>query len=191
MNLAHRLLCSSSHWRRAVRGRILPWALADVDLGDSPLEIGPGPGLTTDELRRRHARLTVVEADPRLAARLAARLAGTNVEVLCEDATALPMADDTFSGAVALTMLHHVSSRALQDRLLAEVRRVVRPGGWFAGYDSRTGLSFRLLHLFDTMVMVDPNTFGTRLRAAGFVDAHVDIGSAAFRFRARVPGGPC
>lgn len=111
----------------------------------------------------------------------------TNVEVVCVDATRMPFEDGTFSGAVALTMLHHVPSPALQDRLLAEARRVVAPGGWFAGYDSRSSLPFRLLHLFDTMVLVAPHTFGVRLQAAGFADVSVDIEPEGFRFRARVP----
>jgi SAM-dependent methyltransferase len=187
MNLAHRLLCNSSRWRRAVRERILPWVLEDVDLGDSLLEIGPGPGLTTDELRQRHEHVTALEIDPGLAARLADRMAGTNVEVLCVDATRMPLPDDAFTGAIALTMLHHVPSAALQDRLLAEVCRVVAPGGWFAGCDSRLSLPFRFLHLFDTMVVVDPDAFDMRLRAAGFTDVRVDVEQPAFRFRARVP----
>jgi hypothetical protein len=46
---------------------------------------------------------------------------------------------------------------------------------------------FRLAHLFDTMVMVDPNSFGTRLEAAGLTDQHVVQAGGAFRFRARRP----
>src|SRR5208337_3525458 len=76
---------------------------------------------------------------------------------------------------------------ALQDRLLAEVARVLRPGGVFAGSDSVYSTFLRLLHVFDTMVLVDPQTFPKRLEAAGFVDAQVDTNPYAFRFRARKP----
>jgi hypothetical protein len=31
---------------------VIPWALRDVDLGARLLELGPGPGLTADMLRR-------------------------------------------------------------------------------------------------------------------------------------------
>lgn len=185
MNLLHRWLCSSARWGRAVRETILPWALEGVDLGDDLLEIGPGPGLTTDVLRARAARVTAVEVDRRLAADLAARLDNTNVRVHCGSAADMPFADDTFSGAVALTMLHHVPSPELQDAVLAEAHRVLAPGGWFAGCDSRSSLPFRLLHVFDTMVLVDPDTFGTRLEAAGFTRIRVDVEPGAFRFRAR------
>jgi hypothetical protein len=38
------------------------------------------------------------------------------------------------------------------------------------------------------MVMVDPDTLGTRLKAAGFADAQVLQADGAFRFRATRPG---
>jgi SAM-dependent methyltransferase len=84
-------------------------------------------------------------------------------------------------------MLHHVPSAALQDRVLAEAARVLRPGGIFAGIDSLHRRFFGALHLFDTLVLVDPRTFPSRLQAAGFADTRVDVGQRSFRFRARKP----
>jgi hypothetical protein len=37
---------------------VIPWALDGLDPGEDVLELGPGPGLTTDVLRERAARLT-------------------------------------------------------------------------------------------------------------------------------------
>jgi acetyltransferase len=68
MNLIHRYLCRSAYWRKAVETRIFPWALKDVDLGFNVLEVGPGPGVTTDLLCARVPRLTCVEIDKSLAA---------------------------------------------------------------------------------------------------------------------------
>jgi SAM-dependent methyltransferase len=187
MNLFHRWFCRSGIWRRTLEEEVLPWALDGVELGRDPLEVGPGPGLTTDFLRRRCERLTSIEIDPTLARSLGQRLAGTNVAVVEGDATAMPFKESSFSGAVSFTMLHHVPSRDLQDRLLAEVFRVLRPGGVFAGTDSTSSRAFRLIHLFDTMVIVDPGAFGARLGTAGFTNVSVDIGDGAFRFRARRP----
>jgi len=93
--------------------------------------------------------------------------------------------DSAFDGVVCFTMLHHVPSAALQDQLLAEVARVLRPSGIFAGTDSRYSRFFGLLHLFDTMVVVEPSSFSDRLRAAGFEDIQVDVAPGMFRFRAR------
>jgi hypothetical protein len=74
----------------------------------------------------------------------------------------------------------------LQNRFLAEVRRVLQPGALFVGSDSTTSFVFRLAHLFDTMVPVDPDAFGERLERAGFTDVAVRVGEGAFRFRGRV-----
>ena len=185
MNLIHRWLCRSAHWKSVVETYILPWVLDDVDLGPNVIEVGPGPGITTELLRTRVERLTCVEIDRTLADSLSRRMAGRNVTVLCEDATALPLPDETFDGAVSFTMLHHVPSAALQDRLLAEVARVLRPRGVFAGTDSISSPLFRLMHVFDTMVVVNPNSLSRRLEAAGFAEIHVDVNEYAFRFRAR------
>jgi SAM-dependent methyltransferase len=110
MNAIHRWYCSSDRWRRAVGEKLLPWVLRGAELGDDVLEIGPGPGITTDVLRARVPRLTSVEVDRRLAAALRARLWDTNVRVLHGDATRLELPDASFSGAIACTMLHHVPS---------------------------------------------------------------------------------
>ena len=103
----------------------------------------------------------------------------------CADATDLPFEDQRFSGAACFTMLHHVPSADLQDRLLGEVHRVLRPGAVVAGSDSTATVLFRLAHLGDTMVLVDPATFAARLEAVGFADVTVDVGERAFRFRGR------
>ena len=190
MNLAHRWLCRSASWRKVVETHIFPWVLDGLDLGRNVLEVGPGPGVTTDLLRKRVERLTCVEIDPAFAHSLARRMAGQNATVVCQDATAMSFPDATFDGAVSFTMLHHVRSEALQNRLLGEVARVLRPGGVFAGTDSLASRSLRLLHLFDTMVPVDPSLFPDRLRVAGFEDVQVDVLKPyAFRFRARKPEG--
>jgi len=185
MNLIHRWLCSSARWKKVVESYILPWTLEGLHLGSDVLEVGPGPGASTDLLHARVARLTCVEPDRRFAEKLRQRL-DQKVRVMCEDATAMSLPDESFDGAVCFTMLHHVPSVAKQDCLLREVARVLRPGGLFAGTDSLYSRLFRLLHLFDTMVVVDPVTFAARLEAAGFSEVQVDVMEPyAFRFRAR------
>jgi len=81
-------------------------------------------------------------------------------------------------------MLHHVPTPALQDRLLAEARRVLRPGGVFAGFDGVGSFPCRLIHLGDTYTPVKPETLGQRLEAVGFTDVAVERRRARFRFRA-------
>jgi SAM-dependent methyltransferase len=184
MNWFHRQVCRSGRWRRRLERELLPWALQGVELGDDVLEIGPGPGVTTDLLRQRAQRLTALEVDAATAAALQKRLNDSAVRVVHGDGAAMPFADGSFSGVVSLTMLHHVPTAALQDRLLAEARRVLRPGGVFAGFDGVGSFPFRLIHLADTYNPVDPDTLGRRLEAVGFANVVVERGSARFRFRA-------
>jgi ubiquinone/menaquinone biosynthesis C-methylase UbiE len=185
MNLFHRRLCRSEKWKRKLADNILPFVLKGVDLGDDVLEVGPGPGLTTELLSRIVPRLTAVEIDPRLAEALAKRLKGTGVTIVRGDALSLPFPEARFSGVLALTMLHHVPSPELQDRVLREVARVLKPGGTFAGVDSLTGFSMRIIHLGDTLVPLDPRTFGGRLERAGFHDVVVEAYAERLRFQAR------
>lgn len=184
MNCLHRWLCRSALWKTALNRQLLPWLLREVNLGDKLLEVGPGPGLTTDFLRQRISHVTAIEVDPTLAKKLKEWLAATNVQVVEGDATSMPFEDETFSGAVALTMLHHVPSSYLQDRLLAEVYRVLQFGGIFAGMDNRLSWGFKLIHIMDTLVAVDPDSFGKCLEAAGFTNIVISKTSGRFRFTA-------
>ena len=187
MNTAHGVICSSRWWARTVERELLPWALADVALGDDVLEIGPGFGATTALLAKRCPALCVLELDERYCERLRARL-GDRVEVRQGDASAMPYPDGSFSAVLSFTMLHHVPTRCSQDRLFAEVARVLRPGGVFAGSDSLgTGAVFRMLHVRDTLLAIDPQELPARLRVAGLVDAKARRGGRSFRFRARKP----
>ena len=189
MNRGHRELCASERWATHIRDTLVPWVLGDRRLGGSVLEIGPGPGLTTDVLRSRTRRVTAVEADHAAAEALRRRMAGTNVTVIHADATALPFRSGRFSAGVAMTMLHHVPSTEAQDRLLAEACRVLRPGAWMLGVDSLDSRGFRDFHRGDVCVPVDPETLAARLLDAGFVDVDVVRGDEAVRFAARRPSG--
>lgn len=190
MNLLHRWYCRSSQWKRTLHNNILPWALNGVELGEEVLEVGPGPGLTTDWLQPRVKRLTCIEMDSALASSLRSRTANSNVTVECGDATAMPFADQVFSSAVCFTVLHHVPSPALQDRLFAEAYRVLKPGGIFAGTDSLQSLLMKVFHIRDTMLLVDPSGLPSRLESVGFRNAEIETGAGRFRFLAERPSEP-
>jgi hypothetical protein len=80
-------------------------------------------------------------------------------------------------------MLHHVPTAALQDRMLAELGRVLRPGGLLAGTDGMDTPARRRLHVGDVFVPADPAALRGRLRAAGFADPEVKVDPGADRFR--------
>ena len=79
---------------------------------------------------------------PAMAERLRERY-GDRARIVTGDGTDTGMPADEFSSVVSFTMLHHVPTAALQDRLFAEAFRVLRPGGVFAGSDGVTSLKFR------------------------------------------------
>lgn len=187
MNRIHLELCASPEWAQYLRGDLLPWAMAEWDLGDDVLELGPGPGLSTDVLREHVARLTALEVDEDLFRPLHERLQGTNVSVVHGDATKSGLPSAQFSAVTCFTMLHHVPSAELQDDLFAEAERVLKPGGVFVGTDGIDTEEMRALHVDDIFNPVDPATLADRLSAAGFVEIVVDIREQGLRFAARRP----
>jgi SAM-dependent methyltransferase len=189
MNLLHRRICSSEDWARQVREHKLPWSLQDVDLGADLLEIGPGYGATTRVLVGMAPNVTAVEVDERSALDLRREFDG-KARILHGDGSRMSLPDKEFSSVVCFTMLHHVPTRPMQDGIFAEAFRVLRPGGVFAGSDSRLSLRFRLLHIGDTMNVVDPEELPERLRRAGFEDVEVTLREGAFKFRAQKPSTP-
>jgi len=180
--------CGSDEWRALVRDSILPWALGDVDLGDDVLEVGPGYGATTDVLAESVPKLTAVEIDEELATMLRARFANNDAVIIVRgDATALEFPDGRFSGAASFTMLHHVPTAGLQDRLFAEVARVLRTGGVFVLGDSLASAELEAHHEGDTYNPVDPGSLAERLTGAGFGHAEVKTNSFGWAGRARKP----
>ncbi|HUZ41665.1 MAG TPA: class I SAM-dependent methyltransferase [Acidimicrobiales bacterium] len=175
MNEGHKV-CGSDEWRAHIREEVLPWAMGDQELGPDVIEVGPGYGATTDVLMERAAHLTAVEIDPELVALLKERFADSlGVKIVEGDATNLEFRDGQFSGAVSFTMLHHVPTSELQDRLFAEVVRVLQPGGVFAVGDSLATPEGESGHVDDIYNPVDPTTVTSRLRDAGFARAEVRV----------------
>jgi SAM-dependent methyltransferase len=188
MNQQHLDILGTAEWRQTLEEHVLPFAfgpLEPLDLGREVLEIGPGPGMATDLMRSRVPRLTSIELDPGLAAALRSRLAGTNVDVVEGDATAMPFDDGRFTGAVTFTMLHHVPTVELQDSMFREVARVLRPGGLFIATDGVARDELAALHDDDIYNPVDPTTLEERLTAAGFRNIEVDANDLAWACRAR------
>jgi SAM-dependent methyltransferase len=184
MNQAHLDFLASPDWARMLETDLLPWLERVGDLGDDVLEVGPGPGLTTDILRRRAARITAVELDDSLADALAERLTGTNVEVVHGDASDTGLPPDRFSAATCFSMLHHVPSREIQDRVFREILRVLRPGAALFASDSRDVDVIRAFHEDDVFVPLG-HDLSPRLEQAGFVDVDIELGDFEVRFTAR------
>jgi ubiquinone/menaquinone biosynthesis C-methylase UbiE len=177
MNENHEKLMPSPEWAAHMHQDVLPVATHGVELGGELLELGPGPGAATDWLRQKVTRLVAVEQEAEAAAKLTVRFAeDATVEVVTGDATALPYPDASFDTVASFTMLHHVPTRALQDRLLVEAYRVLRPGGAFLGSDSLPSDGLHHFHEGDTYNPVEPAAFLTRLQTAGFDEITLHVG---------------
>jgi SAM-dependent methyltransferase len=176
MNENHDRLCPSPEWAAYLQDEVLPAVADGRDLGREMIEVGPGPGASTDWLRHRVGRLVAVEIDPDAAERLAERFAGTNVEVVTADATALPYPDDSFDSAGSFTMLHHLPTAVLQNRLLAELLRVLRPGGVLIGSDSIASVELHHFHEGDVYNPIEPGTMLTRLQTLGYEEIALSVG---------------
>ena len=188
MNEQHLVALASDEWRHTLENLAFPFAFGTAGpavLGDDPLEVGPGPGMTTDLLRAQLPALTCIELDTDLATALQTRMAGTNVTVVEGDATAMPFEDGRFTGAAMFTMLHHVPTVELQDLMFREVARVLRPGGVLVANDGVARDDFEALHDDDIYNPVDPATLEARLLAAGFAEVDVDANPYAWAARAR------
>jgi SAM-dependent methyltransferase len=168
MNEHHAKLCPSPEWAQYLQTEVLGPLTAGLELGDEMVEIGPGPGAATDWLRHRVKRLVAVEIDPEAAGKLTARYVGTNVEIVNGDASAMTFEDGSFASAASFTMLHHVPTLALQNRLLSEVFRVLRPGGVLVGSDSLASTQLHEFHEADTYNPVEPSSLLIRLQTIGF-----------------------
>lgn len=178
MNSNHARVCTSQEWADYLRTDILSVLTRDVDLGKEMVEIGPGPGAATEWLRHKVARLTAVEIDQAAAAELAARYAGTNVEIVVGSGAELRWPDSSFDSAGCFTMLHHVPTVALQNRILAEALRVLRPGGVLVGSDSLASTGLHDFHEGDTYNPVEPASLLARLQTLGFGKITISVDHA-------------
>ena len=94
------------------------------------VEIGAGTGRSLPYYERAR-RVVAVEPDPSMAKRIAIRLpeARVPVDVVSASAEELPFPDESFDAAVATFVLCTIADPA---RALAEIGRVLRPGGRLA-----------------------------------------------------------
>lgn len=100
--------------------------------GDSCLEVGTGRGYIALNLAAACPKSTVTGVDysitqVRAAERLRRKKGLANCRFRQADAMHLPFADASFAGAVTVGSIKHWPE---PRRGLAEIRRVLRPGGW-------------------------------------------------------------
>ena len=120
---------SPSGRRRAARRAQLLAKNAEVVPGRSVLELGCGTGIFLEKIAASGARITGIDLSADLLAKCAARMRGaSNVRLIRGNAEQMPFAEGTFDAVYGSSILHHLGLEAA----LAEVRRVLRPGGRMA-----------------------------------------------------------
>jgi SAM-dependent methyltransferase len=184
MNSAEHYFCSSSLWGYLTRRQLLPWLLSGARLGEHVLELGAGYGAATAALGNRVSRVTSLDYDAASIQRLRSKHGGDASAALCGDAARLPFADETFTSAVGILVLHHLQSRELQDRMFAEVFRVLRPGGVLLAFEITDTWLNRAIHYKSTFTPLAPGSAFARLTSAGFSRVSVDFRRGGFRLSA-------
>jgi ubiquinone/menaquinone biosynthesis C-methylase UbiE len=162
---------------------------AHVTEGCEVLDVGTGPGTVAGAARRRDARVRAVDADAEMVAMAARNVPGLDVQrALMPD---LPFPDAAFDAVVANFVINHVGE---PDIALAEVRRVLRPGGrlaltaWPAPGSTASRAHAIVNEAMEKAGVVwpadvplppfhqyaEPVAFAALVAAAGFADAKVD-----------------
>ena len=98
--------------------------------------------------------------------------------------------DCSFDSVGSFTMLHHVPTTALQNQILAEALRVLRPGGVLVGSDSLPSDGLHAFHEGDTCHPVEPSALLVRLQTLGFARGHGRRGRGADVHRPQGRPGP-
>jgi SAM-dependent methyltransferase len=149
--------------------------------GQRALELGCGTGLFLEQVALCGARITGVDLTPDLLTRARKRLASlSSVSVHCGNAEALPYANTAFDAVYGSSILHHLDL----DRALAEIFRVLKPGGRIAFTEPnilnpQIAVTFRLTPAKEYFGLSPDEMAFSRWRArralaaAGFVDCSV------------------
>ncbi len=118
-----------SVWQPTTDGRDPVEVAAAIVRASGPraiLEVGCGTGVFAERMTADNPAATVIATDQ--SERFVQLTAERGVDARLADVKDLPFADDSFDLVAAMWMLYHVPDL---DRGLAEVRRVLRPGGRF------------------------------------------------------------
>jgi SAM-dependent methyltransferase len=154
-------------------GGVVEWLA--LHAGERILDLGCGDGQLTERLAKSGAVMTGVDADPRMVEAAKAR----GVDAHHAMAEKLPFADASFDAVFSNAALHWVRD---QDAMMAEARRVLKPGGRFVaemgGHGNIAAIRVGLMAVLSRHGHADaeegvnyyatPDVYGQRLERRGF-----------------------
>lgn len=132
--VADRWWSDEIRWVRTLKNMVpgrLSWFDRQIDWqGKTVLDLGCAGGFMAEALEARGAQVTGIDpaADAIAAAQAHAAQTGKAIRYDVGVGEALPYADDSFDAVVCVDVLEHVQSL---PQVVAEVARVLRPGGLF------------------------------------------------------------
>ena len=149
-------------WTRRLAEPLVTFA---APLPDGPLlDVGTGTGSVAAALRQADSsrKITGIDVSEPYLDFARERDDCEGVTFLQQDAAALDMPDNEFAGAFSCIVMNFLKEPA---KALAEMRRVVQPGGVIASavWDFRGGLVYQRM-LWDTVASIDPVAAATRNR---------------------------
>jgi ubiquinone/menaquinone biosynthesis C-methylase UbiE len=164
------------------------------------LDIGSGTGTLAILIKQKHpdVQVTGLDPDPLALARAARKTARAGVTVRFDRgfADAMPYADGTFDRVFSSMMFHHIPGDE-KPRVLAEARRVLRPGGRLELLDFAGGTHSLLAHALHgrQAAAAAEDRLLRRMREAGFADARRlgtrgTIAGAISFYQATAPAAP-
>jgi SAM-dependent methyltransferase len=130
------------------------YAARDLGLPPQPrvMDLGCGRGDSVDLFRAAHPDVRWTGVDVERSAEVAERVR-RDAEFVTFDGERLPFGDEEFDLVFCKQVLEHVLRPA---PLVADVARVLRPGGWFAGSTSQ-------LEAFHSRSTANPTPYGLKL----------------------------
>ena len=123
------------------------------------LDLGCGLGLQTAALRSRGYQ--VIGLDPSVGLLAVGQVRGGPSPVLAGSALELPFRDASLDFVYTIGVLHHLPGRAAQQQAVAEVARVLKPGGLLLVHESNPRnplFRFYMGYLFPILKSIDEGT---------------------------------
>lgn len=136
--------------------------LVEPSPGDRVLDLGCAAGATSHFLSTFRCETVGIDAEPLAVERARALFPGLRFEVA--DVRALPFPDASFDKAVAADLVEHLERETLAA-MLAEVRRVLRPGGTLSLYTPNPQHLIEQLKARDLLLAQNPTHIGLRTAA--------------------------